>query len=94
MILEALKGKVQFAVCSRCEHFQNLEPGSPREDVWYNHLCKASPLPTARDPYDGTERPYTYNSLGMRYFTEHGYNYCRDVNTDGKCSEFQRREET
>ena len=79
-----------ITICIKCEHFVNLEPASPREHIWYNHLCKASPLPTKIDPYDGKTKRYTVNGLGNEYFTENQFEYCRNVN-DGKCSKFQAK---
>lgn len=77
------------AICKKCVHFHNREPGSVREDVWYNHVCLAAPLPTAVDPYDGKVKAYGTNHLGGRYFTDVGFKHCRDVNPDGRCRFFQ-----
>lgn len=77
----------QLTVCTRCKHFLNKEPDSVRSDVWYNHLCKASPLPVDYDPYDGRLKPWDVNDFGMRYFAREPYKYCRDVN-DGTCAKF------
>jgi hypothetical protein len=74
-------------VCKECQHFINLEPDSPRADVWYNHLCGASPLPKKTDPLDGKLKPYHVNDLGGEYFSEHELHYCRDIN-DGACLKF------
>lgn len=76
------------SVCTKCRSFMNLEPGSPREHIWYNHLCKATPLPTAIDPYDGKTKPCGVNDLGNKYFTENQFQYCRNVN-EGNCPKFQ-----
>lgn len=75
-------------VCKKCRYFVQLETGSVREHVWYNHLCKATPLPMKVDPYDGKTKPYCHNDLGGEYFTENPFKYCRDVN-DGQCPQFQ-----
>ena len=84
------KPKPEATVCTQCVHFINREPDSPREQVWYNHLCEATPLPTKVDPYDGKTKPYGSNDLGGEYFTENQSRYCRDVN-DGTCPKFQTR---
>lgn len=78
----------QVTICTRCGHFLNLEPGSVREHIWYNHLCKASPLPKGVDPYDGKEKACSINAFGGRYFSDNEFQYCRDVN-DGNCQQFQ-----
>lgn len=75
-------------VCTKCAHFQNLDPGSDRRHVWYNHVCRASPLPKRVDPYDGKVKSFGVNDLGGKYVSEHGLRYCRDVN-DGKCPKFK-----
>ena len=79
-----------ITVCRCCVGFRNLEPGSVREHVWYNHLCLASPLPRGLDPYDGEEKPYLGNDLGRQCFVEEraGFHFCRDVN-DGHCELFR-----
>lgn len=79
-------------VCTQCRHFVNLEPGSVREHIWYNHLCEASPLPTRIDPYDGEEKPYGCNDLGTIYTSPYSFNFCRDIN-DGECPLFRRKGE-
>lgn len=84
-------GKV--TVCTSCTHFLNKAPGSVNADAWYNHLCKASPLPTQIDPYDGLEKPFGVNDLGARYFTDEGFACCRDIN-DGACPKFAQRKMT
>lgn len=84
------KPKPEVTVCTACLHFVNLEPGSSRAHIWYNHLCKATPLPTKVDPYDGKTKPYSVNDLGDEHFTENEFPYCRNVN-DGSCPKFQAR---
>ena len=76
------------AVCRACHNFINLEPGTPREHVWYNHLCRAHPFPVDVDPYDGEPKPYSHNDLGQRYFSKHEFTYCRNVNGKGECQDF------
>ena len=82
--------KSEITVCLQCAHFINLEPGSPREHVWYNHLCKATSLPTKVDTYDGKTKPYSVNDNGDECFTKNLFEYCRNVN-NGKCLKFQMR---
>ena len=67
-------------ICTQCVHLLNLEPGSVREHVWYNHLCKAVPLPTHIDPYNGKEITNSGNK----------FQYCHEVNR-GDCPYFSRR---
>jgi len=81
------KNSVEITICINCSNFINLEPNSSREDMWYNHLCKANSLPTKIDFFDGKEKPYGINDLGKEYFSEHPYKYCRDCN-DGHCAKF------
>lgn len=78
----------QITICRKCVHFLGKDATSPRKDVWYNHFCKASPLPTRIDPYDGKEKPCGVNDLGGAYFTENKFQYCRDVN-DGACTKWK-----
>jgi hypothetical protein len=75
-------------ICTKCANFYNAEPGSVREHVWYNHLCKASPLPKRIDPYDGKMKSCSVNDLGRGIFTDHEFEYCREVN-DGNCPKFK-----
>lgn len=84
------KSKDNFTVCKECENFINCEPGSPREHVWYNHRCKANPIPKAIDPYDGKLKGIGRNDLGGQYFTDEEYGWCRDKN-DGNCADFKPR---
>lgn len=67
-------------ICKNCTHFLNLEPGSPRADVWYNHLCKASPLPVVLNVVTGKMGPA---------IEDEAYSFCRDINRDGNCEKFE-----
>ena len=78
----------RFTVCTECEHFLNLDSGSCRESIWYNHLCKASPLPKRRDPYDGIEKPWQTNDIGGGGVAEHEFHFCRNAN-DGSCRKWE-----
>lgn len=80
----------EVTICTQCVHFKNLEPHSARKDVWYNHLCQATPLPKKVDPYDGKMKPCAVNDLGREHFTENEFQYCRELN-DGKCPKFHPR---
>ena len=75
-------------VCTSCRNFTNKEPGSVRADCWYNHFCRATPLPTAIDPFDGKTKPCSRNDLGKPIFTSNPFAFCRDINT-GNCPKFQ-----
>jgi hypothetical protein len=81
-----------LTICKNCHFFKNLEPDSPRKDVWYNHLCKASPLKKEIDPYDGEEKYVQINSLGAKYYTDKGFEYCRNINSNRNCSKFKDRQ--
>lgn len=76
-------------ICTKCKHFKNLEPDSPRKDVWYNHLCQVNKLPVEIDPYDGVEKPHGKNDLGIKYASDTPFKYCRDCN-NGICQEFEQ----
>ncbi|MBI4215579.1 MAG: hypothetical protein HY602_02545 [Parcubacteria group bacterium] len=82
--------KPEVTVCTKCVHFLNLAPdsNSPHKDMWYFHLCMATPLPIDIDPYDGKGKPYCRNDIGSKVFTENKFQYCRDVN-NGMCPKFQ-----
>lgn len=68
-----------ITICIRCQNFRNLEPTGPRKDVWYNHLCTASPLPKVIDPYDGRLK-----------HEDQPFAFCRDIN-NGSCPLFDPR---
>ncbi len=80
----------KITICKRCKYFINIDPFSCRRDVWYNHLCRASPLPKKVDPYDGKMKSYRLDRLNRVCFTQHDFEYCRDVN-DGSCLKFQKK---
>lgn len=79
-------------ICTKCVHFFNLEPNSPRSHTWYNHLCCASPLPKAVDPFDGQEKPYRTNDIVRQYFVDKEFEYCREIN-NGNCPKFTAKEQ-
>lgn len=76
-----------MTICANCKHFINKEPGTPRSNVWYNHLCGAVELPTKIDPVDGQEKHYSKNDLDQEHFTDNTHQYCRKIN-DGHCRHF------
>lgn len=80
----------QTTVCYQCKHFHNEEPTGPRKDIWYNHFCKASPLPIAMNPVTGEMQSKSSNDLGTTIYTDRGFKFCRDVN-DGNCELWEGR---
>lgn len=77
-----------MTICAKCKHFLGKERGTPREDIWYNHFCTASPRKVEIDPVTGKERYYAVNDLGQEYYTHEKYMFCRDVNK-GNCPKFE-----
>ena len=71
----AANGEIDMKICYTCKHFLNLEPGSCRADVWYNHRCKAGSHGVK------WQNPVTGN------FDVDELPYCRDIN-DGDCKLF------
>ena len=74
-------------ICKNCANLLRLEVGTLREDVWYNMLCKASPLPQKLDVVSGKSGYSSKNDFGQEYIGDNPYKYCRDVN-DGNCPKF------
>jgi len=75
-------------ICVECVHFMNVAvDDKTRSDIWYNHLCLASPLPKRINYVTGIEQHYLENDTGKVVFTDQEYKYCKDVN-DGKCPRF------
>ena len=83
------KASDKFTVCTKCRFLINLDPGSPRKHVWYNNLCQAAPLPTARDPYDGQVKPYTGGNYPPLCFVDEKFTYCKVLNKDGNCPKYK-----
>lgn len=77
-----------MTICQNCIYFQNIAKNGFNSDVWYNHLCKASPLPREINPTTGENVPVQFNSLGMKYVSPNDYEFCRNVN-DGNCPKYQ-----
>ena len=72
-----------MTICVDCKHFKNLEPHSDRADIWYNHLCLASPLEKKRNPVTGK-----VESIG----SQHDFAYCCNIN-NGNCAKYEANEE-
>lgn len=75
-------------ICYECPSFINLEPNSVWQDIWYNHLCQANPLPKARNPVTGKIQSYTKNDFGQTVYVDNEYEYCRDMNPEGDCRSY------
>lgn len=83
---------IQTTVCYICKHFHNEEQHSSRKDVCYNHFCKANPLPIEMNPVTGLMQAKTQNDFGTTVWTDAGFRFCRDINTDGQCEQFERNQ--
>ena len=79
----------EFTVCTECRFLLDQTQTWQPSDIWYNQLCTASPLPTARDPYDGQVKPYEGNKYYPKHFVSHRFSYCRDINKDGNCPKYK-----
>ena len=79
------------SVCVECQHFQNLDPGSVRANVWYNHVCRQHPLPEGVDPVTGKEGYVQQNDLGRTFVADQQYAFCREHN-DGSCGDFEPKQ--
>jgi len=77
----------KMTICYRCRHFKNLEPGSVRADVWYNHICMAVIRAHGINPVTGREEYKTVNDLGREVLVEERHPHCRDLN-QGECPLF------
>ena len=63
-------------ICTECRHYQDISDGFNR-GVWYNMLCKATPLPEVID-----------HTIGAQNLFCNRFAYCRDINTNGQCSKY------
>lgn len=79
--------KPKITLCIECLNYINLDSNSPRKNAWYNHLCKANPSPTEINPFDGKEKPYSFNDFGSKIFHDKEYDFCHNHN-NGKCANF------
>lgn len=77
-------------ICYDCINFHNLEPFGPYRDIWYNHLCKANPLPIKINPVTGAAQSVSQNDLGRTVYSDRNFGFCRDVNK-GECENFQSK---
>lgn len=74
--------------CVNCANLMRGEPSSsPRYDMWYNMLCKASPLEESISPITGEIVYIQTNDFGKRVESDKPYDYCRNVN-NGSCRKF------
>lgn len=79
-------------ICANCANLVRLEPpNSPRYNIWYNLICAATPLVESIDPVVGVVGYKKTNDLGMEYYSDKPYEYCREVNKDGDCPKFYPR---
>lgn len=79
-----------FTICTKCKHFHNVYPRSPRAHIWYNQYCRAEELPRAQDPVDGKLRHFKTNDLGMTVFVDLPWQHCRTANPHGECEHFAK----
>ena len=90
-VIDINAGKDEFAVCTECQSLITKEDG-PRTRIWYNNFCGALKREKQRDPFDGMMKYAETNDLGRLIFTDEAYPYARDINTDGNCTHYKRKE--
>lgn len=89
ILLFKIRDQPKTTICTKCVHFKNIEPEDQcRNKIWYNHLCLASPLPKSINYVTGAEESYKEDNQKNKIFTDQEYNYCKDINTDGKCQRY------
>lgn len=81
-----------MTICTRCKYLLNIGRGDQQRQIWYNHLCRANPLPLSIDPYDGELKHFGRNDLGGVHVADRSYDFCRNHN-DGNCSKFEEIED-
>jgi len=85
--------KKEPTICKNCSNLQ-LKP-DPRPSckyIWYNMYCKASPKEAATDPLTGEPCYSAKNDLGVTYYCDEPFNYCRNINTDCNCEFFKKKD--
>jgi len=88
-----MSGRIKMekkTICYKCKYFHNAEPCGYRNNIWYNHFCKASPLKTDIDPVTGRMSFVTENCLGKGAYTDRRFAYCRDIN-EGNCKKYEKK---
>jgi len=79
----------KFVTCVDCKYHKR-EKGL-NDHMWYSQYCTAVSREKVRDPVTGKMMYGGVNGLGQTYTTDEQHMHCRDINTDGKCSHYQRR---
>src|SRR5574340_313482 len=76
-------------LCFYCKFFEQPVP----EHVWYFALCKANRRKRQRDPVFGEWKFVSKNDLGETIYLDQEYEYCKDINIDGRCNLYSSKEE-
>ena len=58
---------------------------------WSGQFCIASLRTPAQDPVTGEKGFLATNSLGTRLVVREKYHLARDINVDGQCSKYSRK---
>ena len=79
--------KNRRTICVDCHFHTNLEPRSPRADIWYNQICTAPAVerPQVQDPVTGKLAYSYFNDVGDEVFVDEPHPHCRQINTNGNC---------
>ena len=93
LLSEGKMNITKTTICYQCKFFHNEEPTGPRKDVWYNHVCKASPLPIDMNPVTGEMQARTCNDLGQVIHTNRTFEFCRNINK-GDCELFEPKSQS
>ena len=82
-----------MTICTKCTHYlydpnnEDIWQASPR---WYWQYCKAHPKPESINPCTGEKGYQGTNDLGGAYYSNVGFQYCRDIN-QGDCPTFEAK---
>lgn len=83
--VQSTSKEISVNICHNCKHCEK----SSEARVWYNYFCKLHKRPEVVDHITGEKGYLTVDDLGRRHTSDEPLAYCRDINLNGNCVEYE-----
>ena len=73
------QGPAKPTICFQCKHHRTIDTNPAYPDIWHGQYCTLCEIPKVLDFVTGEMTRWQQ------------YKYCRDVNRDGRCLQWEKK---
>lgn len=77
--------KTESPICVNCKYLHMPKPNL----IWYEMFCKKHPFEKTINCVTGNIGYVSQNDLGKKVVLDLPYDFCRNHNTEGDCSDYE-----